>query len=506
MSIFVGRQREMAELNAVLAREGAHFLLVYGRRQVGKTTLVLRWAQETDQPVIYWVAPRDTPAQLRHGFTQNLWGWAHPGSRAVPRFDTWDEVFETAANLIGNKPVILILDQFSYAIESDAALPSKLQAAWDRLLKNRNVVLMLVGSNVGTMLDLVDYEAPLYGRITRQLPVDPLAFPFVSDFLPEYSAVDRLTTYAVTGGVPAYLERFDATQTVGENVQRLFLSRTGMFRNEPFILIGEVIRRETRTYEAILKAIAAGRRTPQKIGAALGLVSSYLSPYLKQLEALRLVERRIPATVPLEHRQASRISQYHVADPYLHFHFRFIAPHLSLVEQDLAGPLWQRIEGDLDAFVGETAFRNLCREWLMLQARAGELPFLPEIMGSHWGPEADVDLVAINWQEQAVLLAECRWDTEAVGPSVIAGLIGKAPHVVPGDGWQVNYTVFARAGFSEAAREMAAEQGVQLVDLATMDADLRTAFVPVEEEEEEGEAEEGESEGGAAQTDKPQGE
>ncbi len=391
MAKFVGRQRELAELNDVLAQGGSQFILVYGRRRVGKTTLILRWARQTGRPVIYWVATRDTPAQVRLGFTQALWDWAYPDSRAVPRFGTWAESFEMAANLTGDQPVILIMDEFSYAAESDSSLPSNLQAAWDHLFKESNATLVLAGSHTGMMVNLMRYDAPLpalslskgYGRFTAQLPVDPLPFSALRDFVPRYTAAERVAVYAVAGGIPAYLERFNDTQKLGANIQRLFMRRTGMFRSEPFILVGDVIRRETQTYEAVLKAIAAGRRTPQEIGAMLGLTSSYLSPYLKQLEALHLIERRLPATIPPERRRTSRNSLYHLADPYLRFYFRFIQPNLGLVEQELTGVLWQRIAEQFRAFVGLTAFEELCREWTLVQARAGRLPFPPEIVGSN---------------------------------------------------------------------------------------------------------------------------
>lgn len=263
MSKLVGRQRELDEWNRVLAQGGAHFLLVYGRRRVGKTTLILRWAQQTGRPVIYWVATRDTPAQVRLGFTHALWAWAYPGSQAVPRFETWSEAFETAARLIGDQPVIVIMDEFSYAVKSDSALPSNLQAAWDHLFKDRNATIVLAGSHIGMMVDLMSYQAPLYGRFTAQLPVDPLPFASLRDFLPQYLASERVAVYAVAGGIPAYLERFDSSASIGANIQRLFMRRTGMFRNEPFLLVGDVVRRETQTYQAVLKAVASGRRTPQ---------------------------------------------------------------------------------------------------------------------------------------------------------------------------------------------------------------------------------------------------
>src|SRR3990172_5398182 len=185
------------------------------------------------------------------------------------------------------------------------------------------------------MVDLMAYQAPLYGRFTAQLPVDPLPFSALSNFLPRYTAAERVAVYAVTGGVPAYLERFDDSRSLSENLRELFMQRTSLFRTEPFFLIGDVIRRETQTYEAVMKSIAAGNKTPQEIGNALGVSSSYLSPYLKQLEELHLVKRRIPATTPPERRESTKTSQYHLVDPYLRFYFRFLASHSQLVEQEL---------------------------------------------------------------------------------------------------------------------------------------------------------------------------
>ncbi len=473
MNRFVGREKELAELNTVLEDGGAQFIIVYGRRRTGKTTLVLRWAEMTGRPVIYWVATHDTPTQVRLGFTQALWAWAYPGSQAVPRFDTWTEVFETAHSLIGDQPVILIMDEFSYAAESDPSLPSNLQAAWDHHFKDSNITIVLTGSHIGMMVDLMAYHAPLYGRFTAQLPLDPLPFSALREFLPHYSAAERVAVYAVAGGIPAYLERFKDSESIGANIQRLFMRRTGMFRSEPFVLVGDVIRRETQTYETVLKAVAAGKRTPQEISAVVDLSSSYLSPYLKQLEKLRLIERRLPATVPLERRQSSRASHYHLADPYLRFYFRFIAPNLNLVEQELTSVLWDRIGEQFRAFVGATAFEELCKEWTLAQARAGRLGFQPEIVGAHWAKHAQVDVVAVNWREKAILLGECKWGTDVVRRSIVRELLRKAPKVVPGSDWEVHYTFFARTGFTEAARAEGKVVEAKFVDLSTLDRDLR---------------------------------
>ncbi len=475
MNKFIGRSSELEELNRIISKRGAQFILVYGRRRVGKTTLLLNWVEHSGEPYIYWVANRDTPAQLRLGFMRAVWRWAHPESQAVPRFDTWEDAFETTVQLIGDQPMILILDEFSYANESDSSLASHLQAAWDHLFKDSNITIVLSGSHIGMMVDLMGYQSPLYGRFTAQLPVDPLPFSALSDFLPRYTAAERVAVYAVTGGVPAYLERFDERRSLTENIRELFMQRTSIFRTEPFFLIGDVIRRETQTYEAVLKSIAVGNKTPQEIGNTLGVSSSYLSPYLKQLEELHLVKRHIPATTPPERRKSTKTSQYHLIDPYLRFYFRFIAPNAELVEQELSQILWDRISDQFRAFVGMTTFEDLCREWVLVQARAGKLPMLPEVVGSHWSADSQVDVVAVNWHDKAILLGECKWGVDVVGRSVICELVDKAPKVVPSDGWQVYYVYFARAGFTDAARQEGQAVGSMLIDLETLDNDLRKA-------------------------------
>ena len=126
-----------------------------------------------------------------------------------------------------------------------------------------------------------------------------------------------------------------------------------------------------------------------------------------------------------------------------------------------------------------TAFEELCRAWVLRQAIRGELAFLPDRVGSHWSREAQVDVVAIRWDEKQILLGEAKWGVKAVGRKVLTGLLAKTPLVAPdqGVGWTVHYALFARAGFTEAVRAEAAQQGVRLVDLATLDVDLRRDLV-----------------------------
>ncbi|HEX9117239.1 MAG TPA: ATP-binding protein [Anaerolineae bacterium] len=477
MAEFTDRQREFRELDAILQEKGAHFVLVYGRRRVGKTTLLLNWVQRTGLPYLYWIARRETPDTCRQDLALALWRWAYPGEADLqpPRFELWSRLFEQMARMIGDRPVVLIFDEFPYAVESDPSFPSNLQAAWDQLLKDKPVTLILSGSHIGMMVEQLEYRAPLYGRITAQLPVEPLPYATLQDFFPRYPAAERVAAYAVLGGVPAYLERFDDRQTLSANLRRHLFRRAGMFRSEPMVLISDLVR-ETRTYESVLRAIATGNHTPAEIAGNTGLNSANLPPYLTRLRDLGLIERRVPATIPPDLRRTTTRSRYHLRDSYLRFYFRFIEPNLSLIEQELTAVLWDRIGEQFRAFIGATAFEDLCREWVLAQARAGNLPIVPELVGSHWSQEAQVDVVAINWRDRAILLGECKWGAGSVDRAIVRELVEKAPKVVPGADWQVHYAYFGRAGFTDAARAEAEAHHAILVDLDRLDTDLRKAL------------------------------
>lgn len=480
MARFVDRQWELRELDELSKSPSAQFVVAYGRRRVGKTTLLLHWARQAKRPYLYWVARRETAEATRQSFARALWRWAYPDEQdpIPPRFDSWESLFAQMVRMLpdtkepGGHPLVLIWDEFSYATESDASLPSYVQVLWDQQLKDKPVMLILSGSHIGMMVDLMRYQAPLFGRFTAQLPVEPLPFAALTDFFPHYTASERVATYAVLGGVPAYLEQFDPEQSLSANIRRHLFRRTGMFRSEPELLINDLVR-ETRNYEATLRAVATGARTPADITKVTGLLSSNLAPYLRRLIELGLVARRIPAIIPQDQRQSTTRSRYHLRDPYLRFYFRFIEPNLELIELDLTNALWQRIADQFRAFVGLTAFEDLCREWTLTQARIGNLSFIPEVVGSHWDKDAQIDVVALNWQAREILLGECKWGTERIGRAVIRGLVSKSSKVVPGDDWQVHYVFFARAGFTDAACAEAEEVGAQLVDLAVLDADLR---------------------------------
>jgi AAA+ ATPase superfamily predicted ATPase len=463
MDRFIDRETELAALEELWEREGAQFLVAYGRRRTGKTTLLLHFA--SGKPHIYWVASQSSALHLRRGFSQALWRYANPG---VPvetdfSFPSWETALHYAADLAGATRLTLIVDEFPYAADAEPALPSLLQAAWDHHLKSTRIFLVLSGSQVGMMERYVmAYRAPLYGRATGRLHLQPMSFAAARQFVPRYSIPTALAVYAIVGGIPAYLEQFDDHLSLDVNVRTRMLNPTSMFQIDPLYLLNEALR-EPRNYVAVLEAIGAGHRAVTAIANATGIERTNVPKYLRTLRDLGIVERRVPVK-PLPRPPSRARGLYVIGDPYFRFYFRFIAPNLSDLERGEVDQVWQRIEAQLPGFVGSTVFEELCREWVRVQGGQGRLPFRPAQVGSYWDRHIQVDVMAVSPAEQVLLLGEARYTSRPVGGDVLNELRGKAARLAP-QGWQAHLALFSRSGFTADLHERAEQEGAILVDL-----------------------------------------
>jgi AAA+ ATPase superfamily predicted ATPase len=460
---FVDRDREMAALDEMWARPGSQFLVLYGRRRVGKTTLLVHWG--ANKPTLFWTARRTSAANLLRDFSQAVYRFEHPDLPLDSAFTypSWEMAFRQVARLAAERRVLLVLDELPYAFAADPSLSSTLQMLWDHVLQSTHLFMVVAGSVVGMIeQELLAYNAPLYGRATAKVLLAPLPFSALRQVFPRYSDVQRLTVYAIVGGVPAYWQVFDDRQPIEANIRERILSQVSLFLNEPYFLIQDEIQ-QPRNHLAVLQAIGGGQRQFSDIAQAAGLDRSHVGKYLNTLIRLRLVRRVVPVTV--RHPERSRRGRYVIADPYLRFYFRFLAPHQEWIEQERLELLWRSIAGQLEAFVGLTAFEDLCRQWVIVQGDAGKLPFVPERVGAYWDRHAQVDVAAISWAEQALLLGEAKWTAEPVGVGTLEALRAKEPVIRPGPDWAVQYVLFSRNGFTAPLQDRAAQERVRLVAL-----------------------------------------
>ncbi|MBM3181332.1 MAG: ATP-binding protein [Chloroflexi bacterium] len=471
--MFVDRHKELAFLNSLLTRERpgpAQLVLLYGRRRVGKTELLLHWAKNSGIDFTYWAAERESPNMQRNSLFARL---LNVPEESAPVHRSWSALWQAVANLLGEKRHILILDELPYAAESDSAMLSALQHAWDQYFQHSNLIIVICGSHVRIMETLLSRQSPLFGRMTAQWHLEPLPFSSLQEFFPNWDAAERVAAYAIVGGIPAYLKWFNAKQSLVENIRNVVLAPGGMFLAEPaFLLYDEV--RELKNYLAVLKAIGAGNHTLNKIGEHAFLPGTAVNAYLSTLQELRLVERRLPVTVRPGERGKSRSGRYHLSDPYFRFYFHFLAPFQDNPLMN-ADQILERIQQDLRAFTGATAFEELCRQWTVAEGKAGNLPFVPSAVGSHWSRHVQVDVVALNWNSKEVLLGECKWGLDKIGRQVARDLTGEKTRLAlldlpdMGKGWQVYHALFGRQGFTDATQSEIRASGGLCINLKELD-------------------------------------
>ncbi len=219
---FLGRSPELAELNRLYHSQKAAFLILYGRRRIGKTRLLTHWMETAKPRAFFWVAdPTSSVDQLR-SFSQAVFRFESPQSQPPidMSYGDWRTAFETLARLAERERTAVIIDEFTYLLEAEPAISSYLQHAWDHTLSKCNLLLILSGSHLGMMQrQVLSYQAPLYGRSTANILLQPLPFGVTGEFFPRYKADERVAVYAMLGGVPAYWERFDPQKTISDNIR-----------------------------------------------------------------------------------------------------------------------------------------------------------------------------------------------------------------------------------------------------------------------------------------------
>lgn len=481
---FVGRAAELALLGEMANSEAASLLILYGRRRVGKTRLMTQWIATSGARALYWVAePTSSLDQLR-SFSQALYVFANPHAPAPPdaptergfTYASWQQALQQVAALAERERLAVFIDEFTYLIEAEPGLAGVLQNAWDHVLAKTRLFLVLSGSHLGMMQrHLLSYQAPLYGRATAQLRLQPLPFGATRAFFPGYSAQERVALYAIFGGVPAYWERVDASLSISDNIRRQLLSPNSLMQAEPRLLLQDFVT-EPHNYVAILRAIAGGARTQGEIAARTGLKQGHVSKYLSVLREADFVGRRVPVTAD----ESTRLGRYHILDPYLRFYYRFLSTRQTQLALGIQEQALEEIKDHLLDFIGTHTWEEICREWTLRAGARGVLP-LPDQVGSHWSKAAQVDVVGINSMEKVLILGECKWSPKEMGAEVMEALMAKTTDVVPRQGrWAVHYVGFARGGWAKDTRARLPgpsganweTAGVLLKDLSDVDGDL----------------------------------
>lgn len=452
MAQFVDRELEIATLEKEYASKEASLVIVYGRRRVGKTTLLSEFMK--NKKAMYFLATQESEALNRSAFQEKAAAFTGNPVLAETAIDKWDTVFRLIVSCEWNEKPILIIDEFQYLGKTNPAFPSVFQRIWDEILMKTPVMVILCGSLISMMVSqTLSYHSPLYGRRTAQIRLKQIPFRYYRDFCGSLSRREQIERYAVTGGVPKYIESFADCKDIFAGIEKNILDRTGYLYEEPHFLLQQEVA-EVGSYFSILRAIAFGRTKLAEIACFMETKATDLTRNLKTLMELDLVRREVPVTE--ENPEKSKKGLYRITDYYIRFWFSMIYPNQSDIEQGNIAYVMDKIK---NRFVtGHTAFvyEDICREEL---SKKEDLPCHFSKIGRYWDKNTEINVVALNEEERTILFGECKYLSGAVDVDVLYQLQEKAKRVAwRRDDRREVYCLFSIGGFSARLQELAAER------------------------------------------------
>ncbi|MDR1933212.1 MAG: ATP-binding protein [Spirochaetales bacterium] len=449
MPEFIDREEEIAALETEYARSGSSLVVIYGRRRIGKTSLIQHFLKE--KPAVYFLATEENEDQNRSAFRLMIAAFTNNellGSSAV---EEWRLIFEALCAFPTKKKKVLVIDEFQYLGKANPAFPSVLQKIWDTALKDQGLMLILCGSLISMMVSqTLAYESPLYGRRTAQIRLKQISFRYYSKFFTGAQKETLIPFYAVTGGVPKYIELCAGRKDVYDLIIRDVISRSSFLYDEPHFLLYRELG-QVGSYFSIIKTIAAGNRKLGDIAANLGIKQTGLTKYLETLISLDILEREVPVTET--HPEKSKRGLYRIKDNFIAFWFRFIYPDLSYIEAGNTGLVMKKIRRNFVDNHVSFIYEDICREKLIRMNAVSGWPrswrFHIDKSGRFWDKNTEIDIVAFDSGGVDIVFCECKYVKKPIDPEVLYALEQKAEAVDWKRAERVNhYMLFSTSGFN----------------------------------------------------------
>ncbi|MCL2663452.1 MAG: ATP-binding protein [Oscillospiraceae bacterium] len=409
--MFVGRDRELTTLNNLYNESIFQMVVIYGRRRVGKTTLISKFI--SGKPSVFFTAQEVNDAMNLRQFSKKIYSFFNlPESTGA--FDSWNSAFGFIADKAKEKQFILAFDDFPYAASANHSLKSILQIAIDHSFRSTGLFLILCGSQVGFMEnEVLGYKSPLFGRRTAQIKLEGFDYYDAGKMLSSFKTQDKVKLYACVGGTPQYLSQVKATESFEENIKRLYFDKSGYLYNEPTMLLQQELR-EPAMYNSIITAIAGGSSRLNEIATKVSEDSPKVSKYLQTLVSLQIINKVHPFG---ENPKNSRKGIYRIADNCYAFWYKFVFPFIPEIESGNGEIISDSVLSaeTLPSFIGKPPFEAICLQYLQRMNVTKLLPITATSFGSWWGADplekrqTDFDVIAANRQTGQIILGECKW-------------------------------------------------------------------------------------------------
>ncbi len=436
---FVNREEELTYLRHEYSSNQFRFIVVTGRRRVGKTFLISHFLKDKSN-ALYIYVPEEDRLSVRLDVARKIgekFGLSFVGS------PEWSEIFEKVFLYSKKNRATIVFDEFQRFSKIDPSVFSHLQNAIDANAFSSRLFLVTMGSSIGMMDEIFQSEgAPLLGRKTGTLKLPPFSFKSTRQMLGLETQL-AIRYYNFFGGTPAYISRLDLlsaslnqaermqltvsqdqTNQLFSNINRLMLSNRGPLYEEAESLLKEELS-EPKTYFDILRYIATGKNTPKEIADMLSINATSLSHFFDVLGSkLDLIARKVPVT---ENPLKSKSGRYFIKDNYFAKWFRYVFQNKSELELGNSLPVLNKIKTEESTLLGRT-FEQVCEEALRELAGKRSMPEF-EKLGQWWERDIEIDLMALNESKKEILFGECKWKDRVDALAVLSKLKEKSENV-----------------------------------------------------------------------------
>ena len=465
--MFVGRHQELEQLNQVYQENDFQFTVIYGRRRIGKTSLINEFLK--DKKAIYYVALEENAEDNLKRFSDAISIFKNTDQGGKEKFANFEECFKEITRLAQKQRVILVIDEFPYLAKAYPTISSMLQSYIDHEFKETNLFLILCGSSMSFMeRQVLGYQSPLYGRRTLALKLEPFKLSEAHEMLPKLSKEDAFIINTVCGGVPQYLSYMSDSMSVADNIKKNFLSKSGRLFDEPNNLLQQELRDPTN-YNSIINAIASGASKHSKIAQSAHLQTGPLTTYLNNLIDLGIVEKKLPVTE--QKKSKSKNMVYRICDGMFRFWYTFVGKQTDLIERGLTDLAWVKVQKGLSDFMGPE-FEKYSQDFMWSQDMNEKIVPNPFIhLGNWWGTDkrthqqVELDIVGFSDDERDGYFGECKWKNEPISRSVLEKLITNSEifkYPIK------HYYLFSKSGFTDSCQELAEKINCQLFTFEKM--------------------------------------
>ena len=450
--MFIGREKELNALEKLYLSDKFEFVVIYGRRRVGKTALINHFID--DKKSIYFMGVESNAKQNLENLSKSILEFSS-GIQTETYFPSYQAALEYVFQLAERERVVLAIDEYPYVARASKSLASTFQLLIDKYKDTSKLMLILCGSSMSYMEDhVLAYKAPLYGRRTAQMKIMPFDFEETCAYFRNLSDEDKALIFGIVGGTPQYLLQMSDTLCVEENIKNTYLNPMSILYEEPVNLLKQEVR-EPAIYNAIITAIAMGHSRMSEISTKVGEDTKVVSGYIKNLISLGIKKKETPYG-----EKATKQSIYSIEDNMFYFWYRFVLDNNSVIVRGAAVLVFKRIEAQLSDYMGRV-FEEICTQYLWKQLLLGKMPIEFVSLGRWWGNDprqkcqTEIDIMG-EQDSNSAIFAECKWRNENVDLDVLETLIGRSRlfHYT-----NVHYYLFSKSGFTKGCMEKAEEMG-----------------------------------------------